>query len=271
MPMHHRTFRTTFFASLPLLTLLLTGCATTSTTGNGLVPAFVAGNWQFSSSAPVAAHLAAVSGELSGNASAITGTFHTQSSSSCVAPTKPFAVSGSADAKGAVKLTGTVAGGTVTITGTLAADGKSLSDAAYGIVGGACALPADVPAVATSFTPVNGTYNGSFINQNSQPVLDNVVATLSQSPASDTSGNYTLSGNVTLPQNACFTSGQPLPVTNTQVTGGTFTLTFTDGTSTSSVTATGTFSQDATKLQIATWTLNGPCGPETGQGTLTQP
>ena len=71
----------------------------------------------------------------------MTGLFHSDSASSCIAPTTAVAVTGSADANKLVTLTGTgLAGGTLTIAGTLAADGRSLTNATYNVTGGTCAF-----------------------------------------------------------------------------------------------------------------------------------
>ena len=191
---------------------------------------------------------------------------HTQGVSSCVAPSTPFEVSGAADSSGVLTLTGPLAGGTLTITGTLASDGKSLTEATYNVTGGSCGFVKPADATAQAFTPISGTYTGSFTDADG--VVATVSANLSQSPSAATTGNYTLSGTATLPNNPCF-STQNLTVSNTQVTGGTFTFTFTDPNTSASVTASGTFSPDATTLTVAPWTLSN-CSTDTGHGSMTQ-
>ncbi len=253
----------------PLLLLpLLTGCAVNSAVNtNSPLPALATGNWQFSSSATPAAHLATLSGELSGNAGAISGILHPQAASSCVSPGTAIEVSGSATAKGAVTLTGPIAGGTLTVTGTLAADGKSLTEAAYNVAGGTCAFAKAAVATAQAYTPINGTYAGTF-SDTAGPVIT-VTAQLQQSDLSNTTGNFTLNGSGSFGQNPCFTS--PIQVSGTQVTGGSFTMTYADGTTGNQVTASGTFSPDATTLTVTSWQLTGSCGPDTGvQSTMTK-
>jgi len=160
-----------------------------------------------------------------------------------------------------------VAGGTLTISGTLAANGKSFSNATYNITGGACAFATPATGVtAQDYSPITGNYMGSFSDPSGQVIT--VAATLTQSPASDTDGNFTLSGTGTFPSNPCFNS--PVTVSNTQVTGGSFTLTYADSTTTNSVTGSGTFSADGTTLTVTNWTLTGPCGPDSGTGLLTK-
>jgi hypothetical protein len=255
-------------AATSLLSILLAGCnaaLTPSAVTPQAIP--VTGNWQISSSAAAARALPAISGELSGSSAAITGILHAGAAATCVSPTTAFAVSGSADAQNVLTLTAlNVGGGTLTITGTLAADGKSLSGASYTVTGGACALPGAVKANAQVYSPVTGTYTGSFADSDGQAITVN--ASLTQTPNADTDGNFQLSGTGTFPQNPCFIS--PVTVTNSQVTGGTFTLTYADSTTANSVTATGTFSPDGTSLTVTQWTLTGPCGPGSGTGLLTR-
>ncbi len=248
--------------SLLALLPLLNGCAVNNATAPlSPTPALATGNWQFSSSAAAASRLPSFSGELSGNSTSISGIFHAQAVSACVSPTTAFEVSGSANTAGAVKLTGPVDGGTLTVTGTLAADGKSITDATYNVVGGACAFKQSAQASAQVYTPIAGTYAGTFADA-SGPVLA-VSAQLQQTDQSNTSGNYTLVGTGTFPNNGCFST--PTAAYNTQVTGGTFTMSYADaGGSGNQVVASGTFSPDATTLTITSWQLTGPCGPDTG-------
>lgn len=244
----------------------LSGCSSSivpSAVTNALA---VSGNWQVSSSAVVASKLPSLSGTLNGSTAAVTGTLHSVSTNSCVAPSTLIQVSGHADAKNNLTLTGSVGGGTLTITGALAEDGKSLTGAAYNITGGSCAFTAQAAATAQSYSSVTGTYAGSFSDANGH-VID-ITANLTQSPASDSDGNYLLSGTGSFPNNQCFSS--PVSISNAQVTGGTFTQTYADPNTNNSVTATGTFSTDASTLTVSNWTLTGSCGPDSGTGSLTR-
>jgi hypothetical protein len=262
------TRSTKFAATLALAApLALVGCST------GLVPTAapssisVTGNWQLSSSAAAAAKLPVLSGELTGSGANITGIFHANAASTCVAPTAAFELSGSADAQNAIKLTGAnFAGGTLTVSGTLAADGKSISNATYNVVGGSCALAQAVPADAQSYADVSGNYAGSFSDPDGRVL--SITSVLSQNPTGDTNGNFALSGTATLPNNPCFQS--PVSVSNSQVTGGSFTLTYADQNTGNSVTANGTFSTDGTTLTVTGWNLTGYCGPDSGTGLLTK-
>ena len=229
----------------------------------------VSGNWQVSAAGSVP--LPNISGSLTDGAvnlgsTPVTGIFHATTATGCAKTTDLISVTGTTDSKGVTTLTGPIAGGTVTVTGTLAADGRSLSNATMNISGGQCAFANTAQATVQNYSSVTGTYAGSFSDAHG-PVIS-VTANLSQSTTGDTNGNFTLSGTGSFGTNPCFIS--PVPVVNSQVTGGTFVLTYTDNTKGNSVTATGTFSPDGTTLTISNWSLTGPCGADTGTGTLTK-
>ena len=226
----------------------------------------VTGNWQFSSSATPAVRLPAISGVLSGSSAATTGILHSQTASACIAPASSFEVSGSADKNGLVTLTGPLSGGTLTLSGTLSADGKSLTGASYNVAGGSCAFAKAADATAQAYMPISGTYTGGFTDADGQ--IATVTATLNQSANANGDGNYTLTGTATPANNPCFVG--TIPISATQVTGQTFTFTYTDPQTTNSVTATGTFSSDASTLTIQPWNSSGPCGTDSGTGSMTR-
>lgn len=259
-------FRRTSLALAVTLAVALTGCSpegsvyTTDTVA-------VAGNWQFSSTAASAARLASLSGVLSGTGSSITAILHSDSSTSCVAPTTAIALTGTTSAQGITTLTSSnFPSGTLTISGTLALDGKSFTSATYTVAGStSCAFASPANATANDFNPISGTFTGKFSDV-AGPVLT-ISALLAQSPTSDANGNFTLTGEASF-GNACFSNN--VPISNTQVTGGNFTFTYADPVTTNSVVATGTFSTDGATLTVSNWTLTGPCGPDSGTGTLTK-
>ena len=257
-----------FRAALASNLLFAIGCSVAPAPNAGAVS--VAGNWQLSSAAPAAARLPRLSGALTGSGSAITGIFHADSASACVSPSTPIPVTGSVSAHNAISLTGSLTGsslpgGVLTVTGTLADDGKSIANASYTVAGGSCAFAADAPATAQVFASIDGTYTGNF--SDSTGVVASLTAQLTQTPASDTDGNFQLSGTGSL-NNPCFTN--PVQVSNSQVTGGSFTLTYADPNTQNSVTASGTFSTSGQTLTVTNWTLTGPCGPAQGTGLLSQ-
>lgn len=246
---------------LPLA--LAVGCSDAGTVTPTITPAIARGNWQIGSSATAAARFPVISGEINVQANTITGIFHTQSAGACVAPAASFDLAGTEDANKVVTLSGALDKGTLTITGTLAADGKSLTNATYNVVGGACALNAKVNATAQAFTAVTGNYAGNFADADGQ--VAQVTANFSQSSTPDANGNFTLAGTATVSNNPCFPGA--VPVSNTQVTGGTFTFTY--AANGNSVTANGTFSTDASTLTVTNWVSSGTCGADTGvQSTM---
>jgi hypothetical protein len=244
--------------------VLLVGCSDNALAT--FAPVTVTGNWQMASSAPTASVLPAISGSLKGTSAAITGVLHSDSAKACVAPSVAVTVTGSADGNGMATLSGPLAGGTLVIAGTLAADGKSLSGASYQVRGGTCGMAVSA-ATAQVYASITGTYTGTFYDAPNSPVLS-ITSTLTQTPESDSDGNFQLSGSATLPNNPCFNS--PVSVAGSQVTGGSFTLTYADTVTTNSVTASGTFSTDGRTLTVTSWTLSGPCGPDSGTGLLTK-
>lgn len=264
MSTYQSSLRVALCAGISLSTLILAGCSGDgTTTGTPTATPMAKGNWQISSASAAAAPLPAVSGEFATTTQgAIVGTVHSQALTSCISPKTSFQLTGTAGAKNAVSLTGPLAGGTMTLTGTLSDDGKSLTDAAYSVSGGSCALTAKVQATALVFQPITGNYSGTFSDADGQAVT--ISAALTQSPSSDADGNFTLSGTATLPSNPCFPTS--VPTSNTQVTGGTFTFTY--ATNDNSVTSTGTFSSDASTLTISQWVASGTCGSGKGTGSM---
>ncbi len=249
------------------MSLMLVGCSNLQSTSLPGSAVSATGNWQLSSSAVGAAKLPAFSGELSGSSTALNGIFHSNSSAACVSPNSSFPLNGSANGANLVTLSGPVAGGTLTLTGTLATDGKSLLNVSYNVSGGLCAFSSAAVAKAQKYASITGTFAGSFFDASSSttPVLS-ITSQLTQSPASNTDGNYTLTGSGTLPNNPCFTS--PTAVVSSQVSGASFTFTYTDAVTTNSVVVSGNFSTDGTLLSVTNWTLSGPCGPDTGTGSM---
>jgi hypothetical protein len=141
-----------------------------------------------------------------------------------------------------------------------------LTNATYNVTGGTCALSAAVPATAQDYSSITGNYTGTFSDPDGNVIT--IASTLTQTPASDSNGNFQLSGSATFPSNPCFNS--PVTVSNTQVTGGSFTLNYADPTTLNSVVASGTFSTDGTTLTVTNWNLTGSCGPDSGTGLLTK-
>ena len=250
------------FLCLPFLN----GCSGNGalTPGVAAAPALASGNWQISSNDPAAAHLSVLSGSLSGSAGALHGVLHPQGKASCAAQTTLVELSGSEDSSGIATFRGPLGGGVLTISGSLAKDGRSLTDATYTVTGGTCAFAKPANATAQAYMPISGNYQGTFADADGQ--VGQIYATLNQSPDANGDGNYTLTGTATLPNNPYFPNS--VSISATQVSGGNFTFTYSD--SGNSVTATGTFSSDAATLTVSNWTSSGNGGPDSGTGSMTR-
>jgi hypothetical protein len=268
MPLTRRHSLTALAASLVLM-LALAGCADDGVVYDNTPSGPANGNWQVSSSTMGVA-LPKLSGALVGTPASggttLTGVLHADATTGCATASDAIAMTGSIDASGATTMMGAVAGGTLTISGTLATDGRSIEDATYNVTGGSCAFAQAASATMQNYSPVTGSYTGSFTDPGGT-VID-VTASLTQAPSGDTDGNFELSGTGNFGSNPCFTS--PVTVVNSQVTGGSFILTYADSVTGNVVSAAGTFSQDGKTLTVTQWTLSGPCGADTGTGTLTQ-
>ncbi len=258
---------TAVLAAFASTTLVLSGCSNVMAPQAPAAAITVSGNWQIASTVPASAKLPSLSGELTGTNVSMRGIFHSNTPGACIRPASSFEVTGSADAQNNVTLIGTnVAGGTLSIHGALAADGKSITGARYNVVGGSCAFPQAATAAAVQYSSITGAYTGSFSDADGQ--LLTLQANLTQSPASDTDGNFQLSGTGTFPDNPCFSS--PVTLSSSQVTGGTFNFTYADSNTGNSVNVIGSFSTDGRTLTVSQWNLTGSCGPDTGTGSLKQ-
>lgn len=274
---------------LPVVTLLFAGCSTSSRSNIVSSYSRAAGNWQFTSSSATAARLPALTGDLTVSGTQLSGTFHP-----LVAPTLCIPVNTLIHVTGAIteptstssrmSLSAPLAGGTLTIAGTLAPNQHSLLNPSYSVTGGACAFPAPnlvigqaqpnlelsprdspSPVIGQQYQPISGTYTGNF--SDSDGVILSLTANLSQSSQADSDGNFHIAGNATFPNNPCLN----LPVvTDSAVTGSTVSTTYTDQSTGNSITAVGNFNTDATILTITSWTLTGNCGPDRGTGMITK-
>ncbi len=120
-------------------------------------------------------------------------------------------MTGSADAQNRVTLMGTgVAGGTLVLTGVLAADGKSISNTTYTVNGGSCAFVKPADATSQAYADISGTYTGSFTDPDGDVIP--VSASLTQNTTPDVNGNFQMSGTGTFGggNNPCFVSPTPV-------------------------------------------------------------
>ncbi|HEX4156808.1 MAG TPA: hypothetical protein VHY48_14470 [Acidobacteriaceae bacterium] len=265
MPIRPRRYLVTACAASFVLMLSLAGCSDDGVVYENTPTSPITGNWQVSSSV-TGLPLPNLSGALTGSGTTVTGVLHADATTGCATAEDAITVTGATDLEGNTTITGQVAGGTLTIKGGLSADGRSLEGATYSVSGGQCAFSKAATAMVQNYSSVTGTYEGNFSDAGGR--LISVVANLTQAPDGDTDGNFELSGTGSFPGNPCFVS--PVSVVNSQVTGGSFTLSYTDSTTGNTVTATGTFSTDGTTLTVTNWTLTGPCGADSGTGLLAQ-
>jgi hypothetical protein len=266
-------------ALLSLLALLLAGCASTSSNSSNFAAAtsytVASGNWAIApqpaagNSAPVPAASGSLLRAADGT---LTGTFRLSPAPACLPPATNLAVTGSVDAKGQLHLASEpINGATWTLTGQLAADGRSLTASTTSLSGGACA-PVTASAAGTLYTPISGTYAGSFTDASGVTVP--VSTTLTQTSAPDANGQYHLSGSATFPSNPCFASPA---VTDSLVTGNSLSASYSpqqgpvSSLVTSTVSASGTFNADATTLTITAYSVaGGDCDGDTGTGLLSK-
>ena len=256
---------------LALVAGFLSGC------GAGLVSgaasAFkvsISGNWEMHSSSAQAATLPELAGAFSTSNGAVTAVFHTLAANACLPSSSFVEASGTIDSKGNVKMTSANFNGSVmTISGVLAADGKSLTNAAYTVAGGSCGFPgtAAVPMTATQYAAISGNYAGTFTDSDGDSIP--VTGAFTQSTAPDANGVYHLTGNANFPGNPCLTS--PAIVDST-VSGNMLSTMYSQTANgvTNTVVANGTFSADASTLTVTGWTLAGGCGTETGTGIFSK-
>ncbi len=273
-----------------LLAGLLSGCATgilpTSSSATANSYTTISGNWQFSSSAAVAARLSSLGGSLSASnltsgGATVTGILHPLNvANQCLATTSFLAVTGSIDESGHLTLSAPLSGGTLTLSGTVASDRKSLSSPTYTISGGACASPPAAaviaravsvrdgvaPVTAQQYQPVSGTYSGTLTTAEGQTFP--LTSTLTQTSQPDANGVYHVQGTTASPGNTCVPTS--LSATASTIDGGSISTTFTDPVTSTSITGTGSTSPDAVTITISNWTINSPCGQDTGTGTLTR-
>jgi hypothetical protein len=241
----------------------LTGCMSNFSDPIATAHPFAAGNWQFASTDPKASVLPQISGSLTGPSNQVSGLLHVDVAGACVPQTNVIEVSGWSDQGAAMVLNGPLAGGTFTFQGVLAADGLSMEEASYKVVGGSCAFPW-VSTTAQNYAAVGGTYAGTF--KDSSGLSSTLTATLSQSPQSDVNGNYSLTGQGTFAAFPCLTNSAQL--TSTEVTGSNVKMTNVDPVTSDSVAVLGQLASDGKSMAVTSWTLAGGCSPDSGTGSL---
>jgi hypothetical protein len=241
----------------------LTGCVQSMEVPSSFP--FASGNWQIDSSDPKAAALPGLSGSLTGTSTNVSGILHVDSVTSCLDPSVAIEVAGWANKGAVLTLTGQVAGGTLTVQGVLAADGRSMGETWYQVEGGNCAL-SPAQGVAQNYKAVTGKYTGSF--KDASGLVSNLTVNLSQSPQADALGNYSLSGQGAFTAFPCLTN--PANLTDTEVTGSNVKMTYVDPVTNDSVSVSGNLASDSQSMMVTNWTLSGGCSKDSGTGKLVQ-
>jgi hypothetical protein len=178
--------------------------ATTPTAPN------ITGNWSITVQSTVAAGSVQVGGSLVSNGTQVSGVLHVLNSS-CFQIADDVPVSGSITAgSNAITLTsGTVESQVVTVNGTVAADGKSISSGTYTIAGG-CDNTDHGSLTGFVVPPFINTYTGTFISATAGSAT-NVSATITQAATADGDGLFHVTGTVMFPNGVCFTSATVTP------------------------------------------------------------
>lgn len=256
-----RILRSTFFWAFTGFALILfVGCGIQNPPLQVGTP--LAGNWAFAASSPA----------LTLNLGFTQGAYETASAvarllgSSCISPETDILLTGSVDAANNMTLVSSPFGGTtLTLKGQVAVGGKGMAGASWSFSGGNCGSLGTHSVTATNYSAIAGTYSGNF-NDADGDVLP-VSAFLQQTTIPNGDGQFTLSGTATFPANTCFIE-QPT-LTDSQVTGSTLAMTYTDAASGAVLKASGTFNSAATLLTIANWSIQGgACSGDAGTGSL---
>jgi len=188
------------------------------------------------------------------------------------------------DSAGKLTLTSSVAGGTLTIAGTVSDDRKSLTAATYTVTGGSCGFAAAQTVAAREagstvtarepvstvtaqqYQPVSGTYLGTLTDSDGMQFT--LSTTITETSQPDVNGVYHIQGTASSPGNACIPTA--VNATASTVTGSAVLTTYSDPTTGTTIDATGTSTPDGSKLTVTNWNLVSNCGSDSGTGTLTR-
>lgn len=253
----------------PSLLLAAAGLAFTLVAGCGSqspalqVGAKLSGNWAFTAKPSLALNLGFTQGAYE-TVSAVARL----NGSGCVPSNTDITLTGSVSGSNQMTLISEPFSGTVlTIKGAVAANSQSMTGVTWSFAGGNCGSLGAMAATATNYSPVNGTYNGTFRDSSGNAVA--VSAFLQQTSQPDQNGQFSLTGSATFPNNGCFVQ-QPT-VTDSVVTGSNLVMVYSDPGSSAVLHAGGTFDSAATQLTIANWSITGgPCDGDSGTGSLTE-
>jgi hypothetical protein len=254
--------------------LLLASCGggngsnTASSTSLNTPPAPVApnitGNWAITVQSAVATGSVQVGGSLVSNGTQVSGVLHVLNSN-CFQIGADVPISGSVTAgTNAIALTsGTVASQVVTVNGTVAADGKSISSGTYSIAGGCDA--GDHGSLTGFIAPsFSNTYTGTFVSATDGSTT-NVSAAITQAATADEDGLFHVTGTVTFPNGQCFTSAM---LTSSAAVGSFLVLDLTTNNG-ADVQYVGQITDSSGKTITGQYQVNsGTCIGDSGTGTV---
>ncbi len=238
-------------------------------------PANVNGNWQLTATGttgdvtPMGVYLSSASGQVSGSAW-VQKAFPLDCANGCCGG--PFAefdstLAGTVDADGNLTLGSTVPGGGPVFTMTAAASGGSLGKGSYSLTG---SCPEKGSVTGIEYPALNGTYAGTMTSLNTARSFT-LSTTLNQSTVLNSRGFLDVSGTATLTGYPCINSATgALPLdTNSGFLGDSFGVTMSGTPAGTTLTISGTLSQDGKSVQATYVASGGNCSFDAGQGTLT--
>lgn len=260
--MRNRTLAFPVLLPAFVLALLLSGCGLANTPLQ--VGTSLSGNWTF---APASSSVVLNLGFMQGAYEQVSAIARLNGSS-CVSPSTDILLTGSVGGNNQMMLVSSVfAGTTLTLQGLVTPDGKGIAGATWTFAGGNCGSLGQTTVTAVNYSAINGTYTGTFVDAAGNQIA--VSALLEQTSQPDLNGQFSLSGTATFPNNGCFVN-QP-SVTTSMVTGNSLSMTYSDPSTSTTLTAVGTFNAAATQLTLTSWSISGgKCNGDTGTGSLTE-
>ena len=174
------------------LTLVVLGCGGSTTMTQPPPPPAMSGSFGMTA-VSTGPETFLIGGPIQSNSGAVNGTVRVDSSTStCFDFFTPLTLSGTVSPTGQLSLTSSVYDlQTINITGTVSADGKTISGGTFNIIGG-CAAGTHGTLSGFQVALVNGSYNGTFMAAGSSM---GVSVKLSQGATPDTA--FGLSGTAT--------------------------------------------------------------------------